>query len=137
MATAQMTQSAPRMMDVRPPMPAPQTQSSAAQAATLQPQIVNDLPVQAQSTARPGSFNPIMSSESHENPGQSDHVLSAASQAVQHQHAEPVNAKGRSAKQKSPVRQTSNGPKPVLETVLLVTGSLIACAVVAVIFSNS
>lgn len=135
MSTAQMTQTAPNMInDVRIPMAQPPA------AKPFQPQIVHDLPVQNPNEPKPSGFSPIMSSEGHDQAKStaSDHVLHEASHAVQAQPAEP-EAKKRLFGKKSATAKTStaNKPKPILETVLLITGCLIACGAVAVLFSGS
>lgn len=142
MNTAQMTQPMPRMVnDIHPPMPAtaqpqPQPQPQPAAQPSVQPELVSNLPVQSQNNQKSAAFRSIMSEDSPHDaakPPISDDVLHQASHAVQAQ--EHVDSK---AKKSKPGRRASSGqPKPILETVLLITGCLIACAVVAVLFSAS
>jgi hypothetical protein len=89
------------------------------------------MPVQNPNAPKPSGFSPVMSAESHDRPSVADHVLSQVNHAVA---AQPAASTDR--KQKSSKKAAAGQPKPVLETALLVTGCLVACAVVAVFFQR-
>ncbi len=136
MSTAQMTQAAPRMVnDIMPPaMPSPQQATSSTEI-----EIVNDIPVQKSSAPKSAGFSPIMSAEHTAAPTAADHLLSQASTAVKTQHAAPEVKKSRFGRTKTvaPVATSITEPKPILETVLLVVGCIVACGIVFVMFSSS
>lgn len=124
MATAQMTQTVPRLVtDIQPP-----AQAKPAAPSSMQAEVVHNIEIRDPNAQTPHGFSAIMSAEHHDShKAPSDSLLNDASKAVHSQSTPEAGQKAKSAA----------GPKPILESVLLLIGCGIACAVVAVIFSAS
>lgn len=138
MNTAQMTQAMPRMVnDVNPPAGASSNSQQATSSTEIE--IINDIPVQKASLQKSTGFNPIMATEYHDpgKPAISDQVLHDASHAVHSAPTMPETKKGLFGKKSVMTKPAYKEPKPILETVLLIVGCLVACAIVIVMFSAS
>lgn len=131
MNTAQLSAQAPKFMtEIKPTLA---TSIPSQGQPRMQPQVVAELPVKNPIAFSSPTFKPVMSAES--NIPQSPAVAQNNYQpTAKHTHQQPVTATAA-----TPVNQQSLlaiNRKPVLETILIISLCLVACATVLVVLGR-